>query len=68
MEMSVETVSPGVAKVILTGRLDAAGAERIETQLHAIAASHRGLIIDMEAVSFLASMGIRTLMLRKVRN
>ncbi len=63
MEMSIETISPGVAKAVLTGRLDAVGAERIETQFHAIAGSHRGLIVDMEAVDFLASIGIRTLML-----
>ena len=63
MEMRIETLSPGVAKAILTGRLDAAGAERIETQLHAIAGSHHALIVDMAAVDFLASIGIRTLML-----
>lgn len=63
MEMLIERISPTVAKVVLAGRLDNAGADRIETQLHAIAGSHRGLIVDMAGVDFLASIGIRALML-----
>jgi anti-sigma B factor antagonist len=63
MDMQFEPVAPGIGKVILAGRMDAAGAGRIDVQFSAIAGSHRGLVVDMSAVEFLASIGIRTLML-----
>ena len=63
MKMAVEPVAAGVVKVILDGRLDISGAGTIDLQFSAIAASHRGVLVDMSDVSFLASMGIRTLLL-----
>jgi anti-sigma B factor antagonist len=63
MDMQIETMGPGIAKVVLAGRMDAAGAGKIDLQFNAIAGSHRGLIVDMAAVDFLASLGIRTLLL-----
>jgi anti-anti-sigma factor len=49
--------------VVLEGRLDIAGAARIDLQFSAIAGSHRGVVVDLASVSFLASIGIRTLLL-----
>jgi stage II sporulation protein AA (anti-sigma F factor antagonist) len=63
MIMAVERVGPGVVKVILDGRLDVAGASIIDLQFSAIAGSHRGVVVDLASVSFLASIGIRTLLL-----
>ena len=63
MNMQIEALATGVVKVVLAGRMDAAGAGAIDLQFNAIAGSHRGLIVDMGAVDFLASIGIRTLML-----
>jgi len=63
MQMTVETMGPGVARIVLAGRMDAAGADKIDLQFNAIAGSHRGLIVDVSAVDFLASIGIRTLLL-----
>jgi anti-sigma B factor antagonist len=63
MNMVAEPVSPGVIKVILDGRLDIAGAERIDLQFSAIAGAHKGVVVDLAGVSFLASIGIRTLLL-----
>ena len=63
MKMAVEPVGPGVVKVILDGRLDIAGSGIIDLQFNAIAGSHRGVVVDLAGVSFLASIGIRTLLL-----
>jgi anti-anti-sigma factor len=63
MKMAVEPVAPGVVKVILDGRLDIAGAGAIDLQFSALGGSHRGVVVDLAGVSFLASIGIRTLLL-----
>lgn len=63
MKMAVESIAPGVIKVVLDGRLDIAGAGAIDLQFSVIAASHTGVLVDMTGVSFLASIGIRTLLL-----
>jgi anti-anti-sigma factor len=63
MKMDVQPLGQGVVKVILTGRLDIIGAGAIDLQFNAIAGSHRGVVVDMGSVSFLASLGIRTLLL-----
>jgi anti-sigma B factor antagonist len=63
MKMSVEPVAPGVVKVILDGRLDITGSGVIDLQFSAIAGSHRSIVVDLAGVSFLASIGIRTLLL-----
>lgn len=63
MEMMIEPIAPGIARIKLVGRMDAAGADKIDLQFNAIAGSHRGLVIDMSGVEFLASIGIRTLTL-----
>jgi anti-anti-sigma factor len=63
MKMQVEPVASGVVKVILEGRLDITGAGVIDLQFNAIAGSHRGVVVDLANVSFLASIGIRMLLL-----
>lgn len=63
MEMTVETLPNGVTKAALAGRLDIEGAARIDIRFNALANSPYGLAVDLSAVTFIASMGIRTLML-----
>lgn len=63
MDMQAAELGAGVAKVVLVGRLDVAGAGQVDLQFNAIAGSSRGLIVDMAGVDFLASIGIRTLLL-----
>ena len=65
MKMAVEPVAPGVVKVILDGRLDIAGAGVIDLQFSAIAGSHRGVVVDLAGVSFLASIGIMDAIARR---
>src|ERR1700727_921192 len=63
MKMQVAPVASGVVKVILEGRLDITGAAVIDLQFNAIAGSNKGVVVDLAGVSFLASIGIRTLLL-----
>jgi anti-anti-sigma factor len=63
MDMAVEALAPGVVKLVLKGRLDIAGASAIDLQFNAIARSHKAVVVDLGGVSFLASIGIRTLLL-----
>jgi anti-anti-sigma factor len=63
MEMRTETIRPGVVSVVLAGRLDVVGAGKIDLHFNAIAGSSQGVIVDMGAVDFLASIGIRTLIM-----
>jgi anti-anti-sigma factor len=70
MEMAVETFESGVTVVRLTGRLDIAGAEKIDLHFSVISGSQRKVIVDLEKVTFLASMGVRTLIMgaRSIRS
>jgi anti-anti-sigma factor len=70
MEMEVEEAGGGVAFVILRGRLDTVGAGAIDLKFNAIAGSRHAIVVDMSQVDFLASLGIRVLVLgaRAVKN
>jgi stage II sporulation protein AA (anti-sigma F factor antagonist) len=61
MFIDTEEVAPGVTKVNLRGRLDAAGARAIETPFAALARTQYDMIIDLSRVTFLASLGLRVL-------
>ena len=61
MEMQHSDVGD-VRKVVLAGRLDTAGVDRIETRFGAaIVPAGKNTVIDLTNVTFLASMGIRML-------
>jgi anti-sigma B factor antagonist len=70
MEMEVEEADGGVALVILRGRLDTVGANAIDLKFYAVAGVRRAIVVDLSAVDFLASLGIRVLVLgaRAVKN
>jgi anti-anti-sigma factor len=63
MEMKIETLDGGVTKVNLVGKLDIAGAMDIDLHFNVVVGSQRQVIVDLSQVSFLASMGIRTLIM-----
>jgi anti-sigma B factor antagonist len=70
MEMDIEEADGGVAFVILRGRLDTVGANAIDLKFNAIAGARRAVVVDLSQVDFLASLGIRVLVLgaRAVKN
>jgi anti-sigma B factor antagonist len=62
MELKTEQLADGVEKIALIGRLDNAGAQDIDLRFTALTATQKTLaVIDLSEVSFLASIGIRTL-------
>ena len=70
MEMHVEDLKNGVIVVTLRGRLDITGASAIDLKFNAAAGSTRSIVVDMSAVDFLASLGIRVLVMgaKSVKN
>jgi anti-sigma B factor antagonist len=63
MEMSVEELSGGATLVVLRGKLDVAGASSIELKFSATAGARKAVVVDLSGVSFVASMGMRLLLL-----
>jgi len=62
MSIEFEDSSTGIRLIKIAGRLDIQGAGEIETRFAALAATEgRRLIVDLTAVSFLASIGIRSI-------
>jgi len=63
MEMSIDQRDDGVTWVVLSGQMDLAGAQQIDTRFSAVSGGSRKVLVDLSGVGFLASMGIRTLVM-----
>ncbi len=61
MAIATEELTGGITKVILDGRLDIEGAAGVDLQMNIIAGSRKAVLVDMQKVSFLGSMGLRAL-------
>lgn len=61
MKISTEELDGGITKVVLDGRLDIEGAAVVDLKMNVIAGSSRFLLIDLQQVSFLGSMGLRSI-------
>jgi anti-anti-sigma factor len=61
MELAITEESPTFTKILLSGRLDTAGVDRLETKLNAVLPRDKHAVVDLSEVTFLASMGIRML-------
>jgi anti-anti-sigma factor len=61
MPISTEDLSGGVTRVVLDGRLDIEGAAAVDMQMNVIAGTKKAVLVDMQKVSFLGSMGLRAL-------
>ncbi len=62
MKMQVIDDESGISRVLLEGRLDIEGARSIDAQFNLLAAGQKKIVVDLSKVSFVASMGLRTLM------
>ena len=62
MDMRVTEID-GITLVELDGRFDISGAQEVDLRFSALAGSAQRLAVDLSRVTFLASMGVRTLML-----
>ena len=63
MDMTVTRADDDIAHVVLDGRFDIQGAQEVDSQFVELADSSKAMIVDLSKVSFIASLGVRTLML-----
>jgi anti-anti-sigma factor len=63
MDMQVIQADGGITHVVLDGRFDIQGAQEVDLWFGELAKSSKALVVDLAKVSFLASLGVRTLML-----
>jgi len=62
MNIDYQDTNDNFRRITLAGRLDLEGAEAIATRFTALAATQpRRVVVDLTGVSFLASIGIRTI-------
>ncbi|KAA6460338.1 STAS domain-containing protein [Acidobacteria bacterium AB60] len=63
MTLSTESIDGDITRVMLDGRLDIQGAAAIDLKMNVLAGSARNLLLDLTNVSFLGSMGLRSIVL-----
>jgi anti-anti-sigma factor len=70
MKIAEEELPGNIIKVILDGRLDIEGAAAVDLKMNLIAGSRLAVVMDLQRVSFLASIGLRSLVIpaRTIRN
>lgn len=61
MRMDTEEVAPGVIRANFDGRLDVGGTQQIDLPFNALAGSRPALVVDLSKVTFIASLGVRLL-------
>jgi anti-sigma B factor antagonist len=61
MTISTESMNGEITRVLLDGRLDIQGAAAIDLRMNVLAGSSKFLLIDLTNVSFLGSMGLRSI-------
>lgn len=59
--ISTESMDGDITRVILDGRLDIEGAAAVDMRMNVMAGSARFLLIDLRNVSFIGSMGLRSI-------
>ena len=63
MQITISDFSDTAKKVTLIGKLDIAGTETIGLPLAALAGTRTDIVIDMVGVEFIASIGVRHLVM-----
>jgi anti-anti-sigma factor len=63
MDITTEGLAGGITKVTLRGRLDTTGAVLLELPFNRIATEQRKILVDLSSVGYLASYGIRVLLI-----
>lgn len=61
MKLTTDELDGGVTRVVLEGRMDIGGAAAVDLPLNVLAGSATRLLVDMQGVTFLGSMGLRSL-------
>jgi anti-anti-sigma factor len=63
MKLVEEELPGGITKVILDGRLDIEGAAAIDLKMNVLANTRTAVVVDLQFVSFIASIGLRSLVI-----
>jgi anti-anti-sigma factor len=63
MILTSEEIDGGITQVALDGRLDIEGAAKIDLKMNVIAGSAKFLLLDLSKLTFLGSMGLRSIVL-----
>jgi anti-anti-sigma factor len=63
MKVDVINVENGISKLVLTGSMNEQGAWEVESQFNEISKTTNKVIVDLKDVHFLASRGMRTLVM-----
>lgn len=63
MKSTVEELEGGVTRIALEGRMDIEGSATVDLRMNVIAGSARLVLVDMAGVTFLGSMGLRSIVL-----
>jgi anti-sigma B factor antagonist len=63
MQIAVYEFGDAAKKVVLTGKLDIAGAQTIALPLATVAGARTNVVVDMIGVDFIASIGLRHLVM-----
>ncbi len=63
MDMQIDTVAMDVTRITLSGRFDILAAQKIDLQFNVVVGNHKRVIVDLQQVPMIASMGIRTLIM-----
>ena len=61
MTISTEFMEGEITQVILDGRMDIEGAQAVDLRMNVVAGSARFLLVDLRNVTFIGSMGIRSI-------
>jgi anti-anti-sigma factor len=63
MQLHTETLADGVIRAIPEGHWDIKGAAAIDLRLSAVTGTGRPIILDLAQVTYLSSMGIRSIVM-----
>ncbi len=63
MKLDIVDLGNGITKLVLAGRMDIEGASSVDMQFSVIAGSRKKVAVDLTNVTFMASIGLRTIML-----
>jgi anti-anti-sigma factor len=62
MELAVQELDSGILQISLCGRMDIHGTQQIDLKFTALTATRKAqILVDLSNVTFIASIGIRTL-------
>jgi anti-anti-sigma factor len=61
MPIVIHDIDGDITKVVLSGRIDLAGALEIDMPMSVVSGTRRAVIVDLSAVEFMASLGLRSI-------